>query len=401
MPEINPTLIRQGSPDTGAEITPDGNPVQQQAAPSSSPPPPAPVIVDKPAPAEVEKTTTEELPAEVETDNAIDFNDFVNARSDIVDKAKVDAAKPKSEAVDDKSTEIKVAPKVSTTARDFTGIDDSDVPLFKQMANDSFNKLKPIYLEHKKAQNELKQRDTKIAELEKGVVKLPDSYYEHPSAVVLTPEFQQANSNLSLSQQIFSHWADQLTKVREGASEYEIIDIDRNTGELKVVSKAPADSKAEMALLTYFNHAQQQATNQQKVVDQLVANHTNVYRQSMGWLQDFQTKALGVFDKPETKKQYDPVISSVIQSFPSTFRANPLAVPLAKALIVINELAAVQRNGGAAAQQQAGAQIKSPKAQADKRRAGPTASETGAGSSGAGNESEVTVDDFERVKAGY
>src|SRR6266705_2625892 len=97
------------------------------------------------------------------------------------------------------------------------------------MSNESFNVLKPIFIEHEKQKETLKKKDTEIENLKQGKIVLPDSYYEHPQGYLLDPVFTQAEVNTQFSQQVLNHWNVQLAKIRKGEPWNDLI-VDPKTG---------------------------------------------------------------------------------------------------------------------------------------------------------------------------
>src|ERR1041385_1145043 len=279
--------------------------------------------------------------------------------------------------------------------------------LCKNMSNEAFAKLKPVYLEHKTLKDNLTQKDQTIAQLQEKTKGIPNNIYEHPNGFVLTPEYSKLSQTVGMAQQIQNHWADQLKKIREGAATYTFIGKNPNTGEF-YQEERPADKNAEVDLLTYFNHAQMQTAKTQAKLESLYENHTTKYKEAVGWLQNFEHQSFSLFDKPESKAQWDKVITSTISNFPSTFQQSPLAPLLAKALITVNNLGRLllqQNNGGQQPiQQQTQTTTNGKKVNPkDVKRAGPSSRDVGATTAQVtnGTDSDISLDDFQRVKDGY
>lgn len=382
------------------EISPDGNPtgVVNAAPIAQTPPPPAPKADAPLPPAKVEAPKPE---AKAEDDN-IDFTLFQavkNGTDPVPEKkpeGKVDApgqikttpeAKPDAPKAD--------SPTSDNDGRDYSEFNDEEKGLFKRMSNDAFNRLKPIYLDHRKLKTQLEEKNKELETAKKGLTTVPDSYYEHPQAYVLTPEFAQAQGDVMKAEQVFNHWSSQLEKVREGAKEIDMLGSDQN-GNLVITGKLPADTSAETRLLTYFNFSQQQLMNAQANARALGRTHSERYQNAVNFVRDFESKSFGAFDDPASKPTLEPLVKSTIEGFPPTFRSSPLASLLAKSLITTTRLAAlVQKLQGNGATSQA----PNP---ATKN--GPTAAEAaaegGEGDKGKDKDS-VTFDDFEKVKHGY
>jgi hypothetical protein len=366
-------------PDTSSQfVVNDETPVKEEVTPVET----------------TEKVETKEEPE-------IDFNDFLRAKGDDVPEKKAPEKKnveKKEEVVEEKEEKIETLPpdktktqKLQTEARDLTGIDEQDAPLFKKMHNDAFNKLKPVYLEYKKQQEVLKQKDAKIADLEKGIVKIPDNYYEHPNAVLLTPEFEQTANTVQKTREIAAHWRQQLINIRSGAKEFDLLLNDGKGG--FVIQKAPADEKAEANVLDYFGWASDQARKWEGKLTGLTESHRAKVNDSIEWVKGFEQKAFAAFDKEENKG-LQKIVDDTVNTLPAAFRTSPLARVLAKALITCNHLGTMLAKQQKTTAVAPGKEVKTAKALA-----GPTASETGAGEGK--TENEPTFEDFKNVIKGY
>lgn len=427
-PAINQTSIQQ-------EISADGIPIESTAQPMGTRP-------DRPT----ESTeTTQETSTETATDEstestattetaaeepAINLEDFLEASGrtpkpedtpELNKDAKTTedttqdedlsttpgADKTKTETIS-KSNRT-VVPASQATSRDYEGIDEADRPLFKQMSNDSFAKMKPMYLEHKQIKDNLAAKDTEINTLKEKTKGIPDNIYEHPAGYVLTPEFGKLSQMTSQAGAIQEHWRTQLNKVRGGAATYEYLGIDEKGNFFR--KEMPADREAETQLMDYYAHAQQQNMRLQAKLEALGETHTTKYKDAVGWIQNFEQQSFAIFDKPENKAGWDKVINQTINNFPPAFRSSPLARLLAKSLITVNNLGQIliKQNGttvqpggatGTATQPNGKAPIKKVNP-ADLKKAGPGSRDTVVDSGNTnGKKNEVTIDDFQRIKDG-
>lgn len=411
MAEINPTRINQPSVDSGAEITPDGNPIQQSAAPQ----PTArtePQPINKPAAETEVEPTVIEKPSTEEPKNT-DFTDFLKVRDDLVDEPKI------IEKPEEKEPEVETVPKDETTpvvpvkeqhkqtdARDYSDLDESEAKIFRAMSNEAFNKLKPAYIERKQLKTELADLKKKNEDLSKGIVQIPDSYYEHPNGFVLTPEFETVSAKLSLSQQILNHWEQQAQKIAEGSTDYDMLGI--QNGQLIITGKVPADKSAEYTVQKYIRHADTQLTKQQVALEQLSTQFKSKNQEAKNWLDNFSKQTFGIFYDAEKGKTFEPVLQQVIKAFPPAYRNNPLAHDFARALIVLNQATGMLKElqdktveHPIKTKQEVIKKTRDGKIidLNDRKKAGPTASDTGGASTETTNGSEVTFDDFEKVKA--
>src|ERR1051326_8223667 len=108
----------------------------------------APKVVEQP---KTETTKVEDTTKEDDSKEVIEFSAFADAKSlvpqEILKKQREDeAAKKELEATpQDKGTET-TTKSTKKAERDYSDLEPEVVPLFKSMANDTFNKLKPLYL---------------------------------------------------------------------------------------------------------------------------------------------------------------------------------------------------------------------------------------------------------------
>jgi len=155
----------------------------------------APIVPVQSSPSPGESLIQESFTPMKDDKTPLKLDDFAGVKDGVdLTKTIVDANKPKvEEKKDEKKVETvdttKSTPitqkgdigKQALAARDYSGIDEADLPVFKQMSKEAFEKIKPIYQSNKANVAEIAKRDTRIKELEAGGI--PQSYYEH-SAIV-------------------------------------------------------------------------------------------------------------------------------------------------------------------------------------------------------------------------
>lgn len=318
----------------------------------------------------------------------VDFTQFLDKTNILDEKPVPTEQKP--------LTRPDVQQQQQVESRDFSGLEETEIPLFRKMSNEAFSKIKPVYLDAKKLKTDLAAKDAEINKLREGRVELPENYYEHPLGYVLSPEFEGAVSNVGKASTILSHWEQQLQKFRSGSETIQNIHIDEKTGEFFVSKDIPIDERTESEILRCLSASQNQLTQQQNRLQALQASHTTKHKEAAGWISNFEKTSFPVFEKE--KATYDPLVKNTVDSFPATVRRNPLATVLAKALITTMQLGRMlqqmQGNGQVVVDNKG-----KPKPSADDiKKGGPTDSShaTGAGRS----ESPVTFEDFENARLG-
>jgi len=451
MAEINPARINQPRIDTGAEVTQDGVPISQQAAPTSQQrqapvnnTPPVEVVEQQQQANEnqtqqqqnqEQTTTTENTPTQDNTnnqeqtnnetapDNLVDFSNFLEVKDAGIptEKPKTPVEQKETTKVDESQTQQRTPSKETQTqqqqrtqpqARDYSDLDADIAPLFKNMSNDAFNKIKPIVIEHKRIKTELAAKDAEIVELKKG--GLPPSYHDNPNGFVLDPAYLAADSQVATAETILNHWERQAEAIRQGAAEIDVLGTNEQ-GQLVIKGKAKADKNVEGQVGQIIAGARNQLVKVAATAETLKTNFATRYQAAQRWLSDYEGRAYQVFNT-EQGKQFIPQVEAILKEFPVEYRNHPLARMAAKGLMTNNHLATLliqmqqkMGNGNGVVQQQQTqtAVNKNGKqtAQEQQRRAGPTTADTGAASSsgkgsGKGGNDEVTFDAFNRAKEG-
>ena len=288
----------------------------------------------------------------------------------------------------------------SATPRDLADIPEEDQPLFKSMSNDAFNKLKPIYKEYgtlKSAQEanakKLQEQEALIAQLKQGLQPVPDNYYEHENAFVLTPEFSNASADVSLAESVRNHWQSQLEKVMSGEKTYNTLVRDAQ-GTIRLSQPLPVDTATESTLRNNLAFAFEQVGQRKATLDNVAQQFRAKSKEASTWLGQWEKGTFPIFDKANGKELVDQA-KDLVSKFPSAYRSNPLVQALAKSLVLNNKFVALLQAG----QQQQQTQKTVPKKQTAK--APSLAEVNGDGGSGDGKaETEVSFDDFEKVKQG-
>lgn len=248
-----------------------------------------------------------------------------------------------SKVVQDKLSQDKKIDKADKTVnRDYSDIDDDHKDLFKRMHNDAYNLLKPVYKEHKvlKVENEKLKKDFEdtsklYKSLKDSGPQLPDSYFENPQGFLLDPEFHQAAHTVNDAQMILNHWDKQYRDVAAGAKEFDYLDRDQKTGQLIISRKVKAEAGVEADLLKYVNHAQQYVNNSQAKIQAIQMSHGTKSTEAVKTLKGQLQKEYGVFDLPDNKPIYEPLIKSEMEQLSPVFRNSPLAEGYVKARVMV------------------------------------------------------------------
>lgn len=379
------------------DIAPDGTILGQTGSPQ---PPPGQTTHSREE--HIEQPSTEQPDKQVEqsdeqaaesTEKEFSIEDFKNV------------LKPSEAKHEDAAPEKKVTAEPTAggdkggkqDARDYSDIDEADKPLFVKMSNESFAKLVPIYKEFKKLKPEYEAAKALNEQLKKGIVPVPDNYYEHENAFVLTPEFTKASENVNAAQIVYQHWQAQLNKIRGGEeTTYTKLHIDPQTGQFYESAPLPIDKTTEAYVTNVVDGARQQLSEKQYTIRQIADTHKSKHQEAIGWFANLDKSEI-FKDFQDPNSQLHPVVKDTINKFPAPFRYSPVTKYLVQSMMMNAKLSAViakmvagQKNGngvsnGVTAQRQ-----------------GPSSAEiAGEGGKGSSKPSdEITFEMFQRRKAG-
>ncbi len=246
--------------------------------------------------------------AEKEEGKEIGFSDFLKNRGVTLDESLVT---PKETLKTKKEKEV--------TSRPLDDVDEIDRPLFKAMSNETFNKLKPIYLEHK-------QQKAEIETLKEARKKETSTIYGHPKAFSLTKEYQQHENDYNLSERIKSHWALQSAKVSRG-EKWQDLDMDPKTGKLILSEPKESNAEAEAFVGDQLQFAREQNFEAKKSITSYIDNFGKTYDTDLSVVNAAKEKYFPGYsakDHPTRKLQ-----DAVMEALPLSFRNHPVSELLA------------------------------------------------------------------------
>lgn len=356
MPDIKTPTPQTAIQDT---ISPDGNVLPQ--TPQTVVPPvttPAETATEDVKPQTELPHSNDVQPTPKEEDNeVIDFNQFLN-ESGKPEKQKT--VPPTTEKKDDTGETPDVTPDKTTDTttplqpkdknwRDVSDVEDKELAtlLVKDISKKAFDKFKPIITEHKKLKNDITAKDTELAtvskqykELKEKGPQLPEAYYEHDHGYLLDPGFRQVHSRLEDSSLILNHWKSQQAKVAEGATEIELLDLDPKSGQYVITGKVPADAKNAAELNNYVAYSQNALANSQAEVQMYVKGFKGKVTQQQAQINETRKNLFSkLYETPENKAIYEPVVKSNLELIPPAYRNSPVAVLAAEALTFSNVIA--------------------------------------------------------------
>lgn len=211
-------------------------------------------------------------------------------------------------------------------ARDYSDLDEAEKQIFQRMSNDAYNKLLPIYKEHK----ELKP---KFEKLQKDASSYKDArWYDHENAYMLSPEVSNLQTQYNNLQFEEKYWQDQLAKLRAGQPANRLIIQNNQYG---AGDEMPAGGQAEAEVLSNLQKAQ---IYQQQIMQNMqgfAENFKGRYKTMQQQLSDYGTKLFG-----QLPPELDNKAKAVLESFPAEVRGRAEYNLLSKAAVVINALMA-------------------------------------------------------------
>lgn len=339
-------------------------------------------------PAQKDAASKEEKPTEVITETkkeevkpSTEINDILAEIDGIKDNKEV--AKPVITLPADKTVT-----KVDPNARDYTIFPEEVRPFLKKASNEAFQYAVKLQKDVTKLTADSVEKDKKVKEL--ADKHIPDSYYQHPEAYVLSPDFQQASQGLTTISTLESFYKQQMVNIREGKDIQELTFADGKFGALPARKATPNDEVDIMQKLTQLTS---QRTGLQGKVEAMKTGFATRFATDSAFVKGIETQYFSDYEKPDSPAQ--PKIKEVMSKLPASFQSHPLASLLVKSVVanlemngIVQKLAdyiKTLKNGNATVA-------------AASKAAGPVQSETVVGKGSA--EGTVSIDEFEKAMRG-
>lgn len=344
---------------------------------------------------------------EIDDSKPFDFNEFLAAKDEPLIKEEPKKEVKKEEAKVE--TKKEVAPVTAkpeakkiptTTERDLTGFEENEQKVLRAMSNEAFDYIRPRLLENKKLGEVVRKKDEEIANLKVGKQIMPESYYEHPEAFVLSPEYNTNIQLLNVAERIAQHWKAQFANIRKG-EDWTDIDIDIKTGRLVFGKPQKATAEAEAEVMDFMSHASQQIQNFQGKVHNIRNSFKEKHAKDVSVLKEAEDKHFAAYKDP--KHPYAPVMKTIEENIPASLRNSPLAPFVVKASTAVIQLGNIikAKDEEIAKLKAGGATAINLKTEADKSAAGPTEADTTVTTSNSKDtkpNDDIVYDDFLKVK---
>ena len=320
-----------------------------------------------------------EIRKEEEVEKPIDPNKLT------LDGFELDISKP----ADEKPTN-KPLSRDEVLAKRFPTLSDNDKALLKKTSNETFEYILPRLEENIK----LKDKVTKLEQQQAASSKLapgdiPKSYFQHPEAVTLTPQYRSALKEYKDYQFEASHWSKQLVAIEKG-EDWEGLNYDPKTGKYTSAGMVPASVESKVEITRLLSNVESHARQKIRDINVLQDTFANRRTQIVDKYKVAEDQYFPDFkgDTYPEKKHYDALLN---QLHADGLEDNILAPILAKAYaFIIRGQAVVKELEGKLAAKES--------IQSDRLKAGPTtATINTAGSNGSGGKSGermLDVEDF-------
>lgn len=277
-------------------------------------------------------------------------------------------------------------PQGMRPSRVFDGLEPQEKAMFQKMSNDAYNHLYPFYIKAKNWEKELadlKRQNTELSSV---------TSFDRDGAWKLTPEYEQTSSLLNQYTGEVAHWREQLTNIRAGRPWQPIVQDQDGNPVLGQVMAAPEDPGERAQWETTIQSALMEAHNLKAHASAKFRDLESGYKtKHTNFVQTLQGVESKIFAGADTKK-LDEAAKTKLSLFPEYTHSQPAFKMLAKALVLIDGLLAMQKQTRG---QNISAQIKNRTAAA----AGPAgATITQTGRSGSPTVGSV-IDEFKAARA--
>jgi hypothetical protein len=228
--------------------------------------------------------------------------------------------------------EIQAYRSAQTRARKFDGLADDEITLFKNMSQEAYNRLYPMFLDHKKSEERIKELETAAVTADQR------RWYEEPNAYQLHPDYAAATATDSNLNTELSFWQEQLAAVEDNKPWNQLVYNDSN-GKREYIRGEVQDpsSMAKAQILSNISQCQQyKSTNANRIanIQQNFAGKYKSYNDSLSNADKTMFGKLELDKNPELNNTYNEWLAQ----FPKEFRGQLPYQMLAKSAAVITGL---------------------------------------------------------------
>ena len=267
------------------------------------------------------KTTTKQKAAKVapvygdeivgDMDDMLEGRVYKEEKEDIKVETKVDDKTKQQDAI------------AQSKARDYSIFDSTPelktvVEKYRnKVPNEVFDTLVKVAKDATTAKTQYKELETKYTEASKGIVKLPDSYIEHPAAWQFNPEVKQLRSNITLAEAQVQHYLTQKDRIEAGEDWEDLEGVNEDgTFKTSLVEAKNTTSAHKHAIDKIIRENENSASQFSAKLNGLRSSHVQAHKQLVEgidtkmkefcpWLRDdklLDSPLLTVDDKGELKE---------------------------------------------------------------------------------------------------
>lgn len=235
-----------------------------------------------------------------------------------VQKTKEEPAKQSTPNSAPTSKDVTPAVKAS---KDFSGFDEKEIEMLKRMSGRTFDWLRPQLVEYRELKStEIPKLQQQIKDLQSGKTALPESYYEHPEAYTLYPDYKEASRKADTLSFIANHFQDQLAKVEAGEQWIDL--IEQKDGQLSYSQPQDASPVIKAKMLRYIMSTEQELTSTNAHLKQIRDGFKQRYQQDVDEIGELKKKYFNGYDDP--KHPTKPIQEKISSLLPQSFRNSPV-----------------------------------------------------------------------------
>jgi len=269
--------------------------------------------------------------------------------NNLTESGKVTTAKAPEKSKEQTTEEPKGAPP----ARDVSMFGEQEQVWLKRMPYEAYEYFKKELLEKResttKTTEQLKKYEEEVKQLKTGKVAIPESYYDNPDSVILTPEFNEAQTRYQTTQNIESHWAQQLELIEKGENWTDLV-ADKD-GNIVLGKSYEPGVNAKIAVQKQLQKAISQTQKYQEELEGYVKNFKTRSEEHRGKLISYEKQLFPLFEDKENGAEAIKYLETEI--VPNLEKAgvrrdNPIFTAYAKSLamnyLFRDQLIALQNN---------------------------------------------------------
>lgn len=215
--------------------------------------------------------------------------------------------------------------------------DEEEKRYFRDMSNEAYNKLYPIWSQHKNGEFVPKsEHEKRLKEAEERASQVKsERWYDHPKAYLLSEDYGQAQHNAAIYRDIVDHYRTALANVTNGRGFYRIVPDANEKFIIDTRQEIPASPQAHAfitAELSRFYHEQMNADQQLKQFETGFGQRFNPIKQALDKVEST------TFERYEKAPGFERAWKGELSMFPRELQGLPEYRLLAKASVILKAL---------------------------------------------------------------